>query len=302
METAVLALCRLAQYAGIAVMVGTPALLLRSGSAAGVRGWRRMLAAGALATLVGAGGALVVQTAVMAGSWDAAGSPDMLRVVATGTALGVATGVRAIAALAALFILLLVPVGRACWSGVTLSGVIAAGALAWSGHAGATEGPAALPHLAADVLHSLAACLWLGALPALARLAARPGAATDPGTPAAFAAFSSTGTAAVLVLVGTGLVNAAVLVGLDGAPRLLTTPWGWWLIAKLCLFVGMLALAASNRWRLTPALARAQAGMGQGAPPALRRLKTSVAVEAAAGLLLLAAVAVLGLQPPPSHL
>ena len=44
--------------------------------------------------------------------------------------------------------------------------------LAWAGHGAATPGAAGDLHLAADVLHLLAAGLWLGTLPPLVLLLA----------------------------------------------------------------------------------------------------------------------------------
>ena len=58
------------------------------------------------------------------------------------------------------------------------------------------------------------------------------------------------GYAAVTTLVGSGLVNAWVLVG--SPERLITTQYGQLLLVKVCLFAGMLALAAQNRFRLVP--------------------------------------------------
>jgi putative copper resistance protein D len=60
------------------------------------------------------------------------------------------------------------------------------------------------------------------------------------------------GYAAVAVLIGSGLVNAWLLVG--PPTRLLTTPYGQLLLVKVCLLTGMLALAVQNRFRLVPAL------------------------------------------------
>jgi putative copper resistance protein D len=182
---------------------------------------------------------------------------------------------------------------------VTL-GAVAVASFAWSGHGAATEGPGGLPHLVSDVLHLLAAGVWLGALAALA-LMVRPGASrSDPGAlralHGALAGFSGVGSAVVAILLLTGLVNSWFLVGLDGVPRLASSPYGVLLIAKLVLFGAMLGLAAANRFRHTPALAAAlDAGTAQAALPALRR---SVALETAAGLGIMLLVSVLGTLAP----
>ncbi len=110
--------------------------------------------------------------------------------------------------------------------------------------------------------------------------------------------FSGIGSALVAVLVATGLVNSWFLVGLDHVRDLLSSTYGILLVLKIAAFTVMLALAASNRVRLTPDLRRAlDGGSTEVAIAALRR---SVAIEAAAGGLVLALVAVLGTLAPPS--
>src|SRR3546814_19293751 len=61
----------------------------------------------------------------------------------------------------------------------------------------------------------------------------------------------------LLVIAATGLINSQMIVGAENLGRSLSSPYGQLLLAKLALFALMLALAAANRWRLTPALAAA---------------------------------------------
>lgn len=61
---------------------------------------------------------------------------------------------------------------------------------------------------------------------------------------------------------------------------LFTTVYGWLLIAKLAVFATMLALAAANRFRLTPALERADGDPSR----QLKALRTSLAVETSAAM------------------
>ena len=68
------------------------------------------------------------------------------------------------------------------WAGLVLAGALL-GALAWAGHGAATPGQVGRFHLAADILHLLAAGLWLGMLLPLASLLAearRSGQSTAP--------------------------------------------------------------------------------------------------------------------------
>src|SRR3546814_8332715 len=69
--------------------------------------------------------------------------------------------------------------------------------------------------------------------------------------------FSRACTICVLVIAATGLINSQMIVGAENLGRSLSSPYGQLLLAKLALFALMLALAAANRWRLTPALAAA---------------------------------------------
>ena len=71
------------------------------------------------------------------------------------------------------------------------------------------------------------------------------------------------------------------------------------LVAILVLFALMLALAAGNRFRLTPWLGSVLAG-GEDPRQALQRLRRSVVAETLVGAVLLVVVAVMGTLAPPS--
>jgi putative copper resistance protein D len=181
-----------------------------------------------------------------------------------------------------------------------LSGVAIA-TLAWSGHGTATEGMAGWIHLLSDILHLLAAAAWLGALFVLLLLVMRDRATADIERVRAIrrvlAGFSTMGTIIVALLVATGLVNGAFLVGADHIQTLPATPYGQLLIAKLILFGAMLGLAALNRFCLTPAL---EVALDQSRPQtALALLRRSLAVEAGLALLIFGLVAWLGTLAPP---
>jgi putative copper resistance protein D len=103
------------------------------------------------------------------------------------------------------------------------------------------------------------------------------------------------GLAAVLLLVATGAINSWFLVG--SVDRLITTPYGGLLSAKLALFAGMVGLAAGNRLRHVPALAR---GLSEGEDPriVLHRLRGHITAELILGVFVLAAVAAMGAISP----
>jgi putative copper resistance protein D len=198
------------------------------------------------------------------------------------TPLGTVLSIR----LAALALVVLAALLRLPTFLVALPAAVALATAAWTGHAGATEGAAGSLHRLADIVHLLAAGTWLGALAML--LASVLGPSDPQELEHRLAAFASTGTAIVVLLLATGIANALFIAGW---PFPLASTWTLLLGVKLALFTGMLSLAALNRWRLTPAL-RAED------PAARRALRLSLASEAGAGLAVVAVVAALGVLDP----
>ena len=242
--------------------------------------------------------ALLAQTAVMAGSLAEAIKPVSLSFMITGTALGKAMVARAALALAAVVAVLALRPGKTAWSISLGLGLFVVASFAWTGHGAATEGPEGLVHLASDIVHSVGAALWLGALVALTILLLRRPGVDDGALYRALHGFSGLGTLAVALLVATGLANSWFLVGSERFVNLGESLYGQLLIAKLALFVLMLGLAADNRFRLTPALRLELEHTGQSIS-AVRRLRRSIVTETALGLVVLAVVALMGTLPPP---
>ncbi|MFW2346144.1 MAG: copper homeostasis membrane protein CopD [Brevundimonas mediterranea] len=302
METAIIGL-RFVQYGGAMLLFGLPLFhLLRipSDSLAAAGAPRRLLAAAAALTLVSTLAALATQTAMMGGAWSEALRSEALSYVAFDTGLGLAMLVRAAAALAALGVVLRLGRGRGGWRVLVALGAMITVSLAWMGHGAATQGAGRWAHLAADIVHVLAAALWLGALAALVSLL-RQASVSPAGATLAFTAlqgFSGMGTLAVGLLTVSGLINAGFIIGPENLAETPATTYGRLLIVKLLLFGLMLALAAGNRFNLTPRLGDAlhSATARQSALTILRR---SVALETALGAALLLAVAAMGVQPPP---
>jgi putative copper resistance protein D len=165
--------------------------------------------------------------------------------------------------------------------------------IAPAGHAGAQAGAWGWVHLAADALHLVAAACWLGGLPALAMLLAASN--RDPARFGTYAVrmtarFSWMGIACVGALIATGLVNSAFL--LSGPGDLITSVYGRLLAIKLGLFVALVAIAAFNRFHLTPLLAERDARHAL--------LRNSV-MELALGAGVLFLVAILGTLEPGAH-
>ena len=242
------------------------------------------------------------QASVLAGSFSEGLKPGTLTAVATGMDLGKAAVIRTLAAaLGSLLILSLKP-SRFSWILVVGLGAVATASFAWMGHGAATEGPARLVHLASDIVHGWAAAIWVGALVAFLLLLVAPVRTAEATVTLhhALHGFSGVGTACVAVLVLTGLVNSAILVGWESIEGLWTTPYGRLLSLKVLLFVAMLGLAASNRYRLTPALARALEVPSAAPGAALVALRRSVIAETVLGVCVLALVAWFGTLSPPA--
>jgi copper resistance protein D len=326
MEPAVV-LVRLVAFAASVVLFGTPLFLLYSLPAvpahtegACAPSLRPLLATAAGLVLLAAAAALLAQTAVMADDAAAALDPVTLRGVLTGSGFGTSVQVRAGAGLAALLVTLCVRPQRLLWAAASLAGATALAALAWGGHGAADAGLAGDLHTLGDLIHLLAAGMWLGALAALTILLREGPMREGPVAGAAVLCralqrFSGVGSVLVAAIVASGLVNSVFLgvfhAGPGLLPGLLGSAWGWLLTAKLVLFAAMLGLACLNRFRLAPGLAAALNDGAIGADhaagatgagdlgAALRALRRSVLSETAAGAGVLVLVAVLGVLPPP---
>jgi putative copper resistance protein D len=304
METAVV-IARIAQFTGAAVLFGTPLFFLYALPKAGVGSattlaWpRRVIGASALAVIVGALAYLCGQTAMMAGDPAAAFDRETLLGVLKDTTMGQAVVVRLAAAFLALVAALALRPGRSQWVVLALLGAVVIASFAWTGHGAADEGLNGLVHTAADVLHLLAAGVWLGALAAFALLLWARGRASPESQAVlhrALEGFSGVGSAVVAVILVTGLVNSWFLVGLSGIARMGMSTYGVLLLVKIAVFFAMVALAGMNRFFHTPALAR---GLDSREPAAeLKTLRTSVIVETMFGLAVIILVAILGTLAP----
>jgi copper resistance protein D len=173
--------------------------------------------------------------------------------------------------------------------------------LAWAGHGAATSGRAGLLHLAADILHLLGAGLWLGMLPPLALVLAaarRCGGETGVDLSGmAIRRFSTVAVGAVGLVLAGGVIDTWFLAG--SLTALTGTSYGRLLLAKIALFVAMLAIAAVNRLRLTPRLAAGAGGADRRL--AAGRLQRNARIEAALGPAVLVIVGALGMIPSGTH-
>ncbi len=170
------------------------------------------------------------------------------------------------------------------------------GALAWAGHAFGGAGVEGVIHPIADVLHLVAAAAWVGTLLPLALLLAAAGQGTGSIAVVRVATlrFSAFGIGSVGTLLVTGSINTWYLAG--SASALTETDYGRLLLAKVGLFLVMVAIAAVNRLRLAPRLVHDATAAGSAT--ALRQLRRNTAIEVTLGAAIILVVAVLGTNPP----
>jgi copper resistance protein D len=286
------------------VFVAVPALRAAADDKAlRARLWPRLAFIGwfSLVLAVGSGAAWLILTAsAMSGTPPGELSAGVLGTVLTQTHFGLAAIARLIAAgvLAVTFALMLSALYRP-WIGAIAALAAAAftGALAWGGHALGGQGAEGIIHPIADVLHLIAAAAWVGALVPLALLLDAAGKNNALVVArAATLRFSTLGVISVGTLLATGIVNTWYLAG--SVEALTGTLYGQLLLAKIAVFLVMVAIAAVNRQWLTPRLVQNESAAAQGA---LRQLRRNATVEALAGAAVICIVAVLGTKPPGIH-
>lgn len=157
-----------------------------------------------------------------------------------------------------------------------LGGLLVCASYAAVGHT--TQLSPRLPLAGLLTIHLAVAAFWIGGLAPLAWASRREG----PAAARLVEAWARVAALAVPVLVAAGLLLAWWILG--GVQQLVSSWYGWALLAKVAFVGALLGFAAWHRYRLTPALAA-------GAPGAGRRLARSVAAEAAVALLVLYAAA-----------
>lgn len=272
---------RFAHFASVAGLFGLSLYpLYARARPAGARAWTAALAA---AALVSAAAWFALVTRDLAGALDR----DALAAMIGATSFGKVSAARLI--LAAILLAWAAFGARPSIAFATASGALAA-SIALTGHTQIHQGPTLAIHSLSDAVHLLGAGAWLGGLIGLSLLLRDRLPSSE--TAAQVRRFSATAYFAVAALVASGLVNAALLVG---RPALVfATGYGRLLLAKLALFAAMLALAAVNRFVVSPRLDAADAALQA------RRLRRHVLAEQALGLGVLALVAVLGMSEPPA--
>jgi len=259
--------------------------------------FRRVTTVAAIVALLSALSLMLATTANMAGSPAAALDPDTIGKVLFGTGFGRVWCWHLL--FAALTIgACLAPNPRWRMPAILVLALLLLLSLGWVGHAVEGQGATKLVHQINQMLHLLAAGLWLGGLLPLGWLLGHAQSAS--GTAVISVArdvvprFSQVGYAAVGLLAITGVLNTLLLVG--SAHAFLGTPYGRLLALKILLFLAMVTVALFNRFRLLPRLLRESQPSGT-----IVALTRSVLFEQGIGLAILAVVSVLGTWPPALH-
>lgn len=209
---------------------------------------------------------------------DAAGMFDAeIRGLLWDTSLGTTVWMRLLGA--ALLVLGALSTGRLQFSGLA-GALLIIPSFAATGHV--ADADAWLLN-AALAVHLVGAAMWIGALMPLRRLLAAGGDRLADAAAAA-QAFGSLAVVFVPVLLAAGVFLGWYLTGSIAA--LVGTGYGQFLLSKTGLVGVLLALAACNRLRWTPALLEGVSGAAQ-------RFKRFVEFEIAAVILILAVTAVL---------
>jgi putative copper resistance protein D len=306
---ALIGAARWLQYAGAMILCGSPLFYLYSFDASdglpGCAQWRwpfTLIRVAAIVTFVGAVAWLIGESLSISDSAVEALSPAALWVVFSGTRFGLACAVR----MALLVLILIAPSGvqrhRTLWCVQVFLGTAVTISFAWTGHGAMGSGSGGAWHLGSDLLHLLAAAVWLGALLPLSILVFSSIRSQSPEqagvTLRGLERFSLFGPLVIALLVLSGVGNSWFLIGPSHLRALYSTGYGITLLNKIGLFGAMLMLAIRNRYWTTPALrADLRARRNMRAP--LADLRTSLLTETALGLLVVLAVSLLGTLDPP---
>lgn len=295
---------RFGLYVDLMLLLGLPLFGLyslkgRERVSGAVLPFRLMLAGTAALGLLLSIASMVVMASAMSGETAFAELRPHLEMMVLETDMGLAWVVRIVALVVGGLAVMLNH--RAPGVGLlvaTIAGGIALASLAWNGHGAMDEGIRRVWHFTTDILHLLAAGVWLGALVALALMAKAHVLQTEERIrllARAVTRFELVGALIVVVITVTGVVNYLFIVGLELDDLFLST-YGILLFIKVTLFAGMLVLAALNRFHLGPFLQRSlRNGQYWVAANALRR---SVVMELAAAVLIVGLVAWLGTLSP----
>src|SRR5580658_8337539 len=256
---ALIGAARWLQYAGAMILCGSPLFYLYSFEPGGASPdwalWRwpfTLVRVAAIVTLVGAVLWLIGESLSISDDSAEALTPAALWLVLSGTRFGLTCAVR----MALLVIMLVAPSmitrPRALWRVQLFLGTAVTLSFAWTGHGAIDRGTSGAWHLGFDLLHLLAAAVWLGAVVPLTMLvlsSLRSRSADEAAVALrGLEQFSSIGPLVIALLVLSGIGNSWFLIGPSHLRALYSTGYGITLLSKIGLFGAMLMLAIRNRY------------------------------------------------------
>jgi copper resistance protein D len=285
---------RFVQFAAVSLLVGAPLFRLVIQPAGPIKLDRPPVElAAAIAALLSGLGWLAGVAASMAGGWFEAVDPDTFAAVMLDTRFGHLWIARLALIVAIIVLCARTKCSRTPDVALLVLSAAATASLVGVGHGLEGSGSLALIHPAADVVHLLCMAIWLGGLFYLALVLRRAVTVRDVDPDVVrtvLPRFSRIGYGAVGLLLVSGFINAIILVPRPEA--LINTLYGRILLVKISLAALMVIVAIVNRIVLTPRV------LDQ--PAAITALWRNILVEQATGLLVLAAVALLGtIHPGP---
>jgi putative copper resistance protein D len=279
--TTLLVLCRFVHFIVVLLMFGAcvfrPLLLGAGPQQALDRQLLRITRALAWIGLLSGVTWLLLITASMAGSWDAALQPATVQLVLGKTFFGQVWTWHLL-----LNLLLVIALAKP-WPALRLPLLaLLLATLAPVGHGAMLDGLSGRLLILNQVVHLACVGAWLGGLLVLVLILRQP---QGYGLEAILRRFSGVGYGLVAGLLVTGLINVRVLTG-QLWPTPLFSGFALILLVKVMLVLGMLALALLNRLRIEHCDERHAS------------LKASVLLEWLLGIAAVAAVSLLGTLPP----
>lgn len=258
---------------------------LRGDIAARLDGFRMAAVLAAVLTTLAI---LPIDVAGIGERWADAVNGAMLRDVLAETSVGHAWQGQAAAAL--LLAGSLAVSGRLRWPATAAASGLVVAALALTGHAAMHEGWRGLAERCSVAGHGLAAGAWVGALVPLVPILATLDAAGEQRREAsdALRRFSSAGHGVVALVIATGALNTAAILG--RWPIEWRSPYQALLSAKIALVLVMVGLAVANRYVLVPRMRRSR--------PWAAAVRCAVLIEIGLGAASIACVSVFGLFDP----
>jgi copper resistance protein D len=286
--TVLFAAVRAVHFISLMVVFGAAALsaLLRAHKIAGPpdRMTRIVFPAAAALGFVTAIAWFFVVAGRMLGDWRGMLDPANLRLVATATAFGRV----AVWRMAGLALMLCLSPARTRTGMTAALAALLLGSLGLTSHAAAAAGDLPLLRAGNDAAHLLAAGFWIGGLVVLASFV-RQHLRQPQKLVAPFRLFSRWGSVAVVVLIFSGIVNAASILPAHSLST--ANSYVDILAVKIVLALGMVVLAVVNRLELVPALDAGHANTA-------RQLSLSVFAEIILGIVVIAIVGYLGQMAP----